>query len=91
MYKDSVSNVISEITTSPVVGEDDPWQPFCFVAVREIPRREEESPFLQIVIKSDYLLKGIKDVMAEVQGVSWDVVPLEVGHYMFHLTHGLRC
>ena len=91
MYQNSGSNAIPKLMIPPVDGEGDPWQQFCFVAVRENPRREEESVLFQIVVKGYYLLKGIKDVIAEVQGVSWNVVPLEVGHYMFHLTHGLRC
>jgi Domain of unknown function (DUF7025) len=77
-YQNSGSNAIPEAMALPVDGKDDPWQNFCFVVVRTLPRREEKEPTFQIVVKSPYLLKACKDVIAEVQGVSWNAVPLEV-------------
>jgi len=82
-YQNSGSNAIPEVMAPPMDGKDDSWQQFCFVVVREIPRSEDLEPYFQIEVKSQYLLKACKDVIAEVQGVSWNAVPLEVGCHTF--------
>ncbi|KAF8530383.1 P-loop containing nucleoside triphosphate hydrolase protein [Hysterangium stoloniferum] len=77
-YTTSGSNVIPEMRPLPSEGKDDPWQQFCFVVVREIPLDPLVSPYFQIVVKSSYLLKACKDVVGEVEGVSWNAIPLEL-------------
>lgn len=79
-YQNSGSNVIPELRPLPSDGKDDPWQEFCFVIVREIPNDGQSSPYFKFVIKSPYLLKACKDVIGEVQGVSWNAIPLEVSN-----------
>ncbi|KAF8587999.1 P-loop containing nucleoside triphosphate hydrolase protein [Ramaria rubella] len=76
-YQNSGSNAIPELRPLPVEGKDDPWQQYCFVVIREIPREDEDTSF-RIVVKSPYLLKACKDVIGEVQGVSWNAVPLQL-------------
>lgn len=77
-YQNSGSDAIPELRTIPSEGKDDPWQQYCFVVVREIPREEGQEPHFKIVVKSQYLLKACKDVIGEVLGVSWNAIPLEV-------------
>lgn len=86
-YQNSGSNAIPEAMALPVDGRDDPWQNFCFVVVRTLPRREDQDMQFHIVVKSPYLLKACKDVIADVQGVSWNVVPLKV---RFHNAEACR-
>lgn len=61
---------------------NDPWQSFCFVVVRKIPQsgqeKEKEEPTFQIVVKSPYLLIALREVIQNIQGVSWTAEPLEV-------------
>jgi hypothetical protein len=82
-YQTSGSNAAPEVMSLPADGKDDPWQQFCFVVVREIPRNEDMEPYFQIVVKSPYLVKACKDVIAEIQGISWNAVPLEVQRHTF--------
>jgi hypothetical protein len=77
-YENSGSHVIPELRTLPSDGKDDPWQQFCFVVVREIPREVDKDPYFKIHVKSPYLLKACKEVIKEVQGVSWNAIPLQV-------------
>ncbi|KAF8491026.1 P-loop containing nucleoside triphosphate hydrolase protein [Gautieria morchelliformis] len=77
-YQTSGSNAIPEPMSLSPDGNDDSWQQFCFVVVREIPRREALEPYFQIVVKSPYLLKACKDVIGEVEGISWNnTLPLD--------------
>ena len=78
-YQNSGSYAIPEAMAPPSSeGKDDPWHQFCLVVVREIPQNGMLDPYFKVVVKSQYLLKACKDVIGEVQGVSWNVVPLEV-------------
>jgi len=77
-YSNSGANVIPELRPLPSEGKDDPWREYCFVVVREIPDDKEGLPYFKIVVKSPYLLKACKEVIGEVQGVSWNALPLEV-------------
>lgn len=87
-YKNSGSNTIPEMR--PIISAassgknllNDPWQGYCFVVVRKLPKKSEAEygaePTFKIVIKSPYLLKACKDVMQDIPGVSWTMQPLEV-------------
>ncbi|EKM57275.1 uncharacterized protein PHACADRAFT_183743 [Phanerochaete carnosa HHB-10118-sp] len=58
---------------------NDPWQTFCFVVVRTLPRHQDESePTFQVIIKSPYLLQACKDVMQTIPGISWNADPFQV-------------
>ncbi|KIJ53579.1 hypothetical protein M422DRAFT_241814 [Sphaerobolus stellatus SS14] len=76
-YTNSGSNIIPELRTQPAEGKDDPWQQYCFVVIREIPQNGDAQPYFKIAIKSPYLLKACKDVVGDIQGVSWNDIPLE--------------
>ncbi|OCH86747.1 P-loop containing nucleoside triphosphate hydrolase protein [Obba rivulosa] len=62
----------------------DPWQGFCFVVVRKMPRQVEKEhtpgaqPTFHIVVKSPYLRKACKEVMQHLTGISWTAEPLEI-------------
>ena len=57
---------------------NDPWQAFCFVVVRKLPRNPDEAdPTFQVVIKSPYLVSACKHVIGDVPGISWTAEPLE--------------
>lgn len=57
-------------------GTNDPWQSYCFVVIRTISRKDEDTTF-QVVIKSPYLLQACKTVIQEVPGISWNADPLQ--------------
>jgi hypothetical protein len=79
-YQTSGSSVIPELRPLPSDGkDDDPWQEFCFVVVRTIPKSSEPSePTFKVTVKSPYLLKVCTEVMQQISGLSWNSVPLEV-------------
>ena len=61
--------------------DNEQWPGHCFVVIRTIPQKDEDkakSPQHKFHIKSPYLLKAIKDVMKEIEGISWITEPLEV-------------
>ncbi|GJJ06516.1 hypothetical protein Clacol_000708 [Clathrus columnatus] len=76
-YANTGSNVIPEMRVAPSDSKDE-WQQFCFVVVREIPDGADIPPYFRIVVKSPYLLRACKEVVGEVVGVSWTVVPLQL-------------
>lgn len=87
-YKNSGSAVIPEMRTNVNRNNtNDPWQGYCFVVVRKLPKKSDAEigaePTFQIVIKSPYLLKACNYVMQDIPGVSWTAQPLEV---MFNTT-----
>ncbi|THH32852.1 hypothetical protein EUX98_g1320 [Antrodiella citrinella] len=68
----------SHLLTTSANGND-PWQAFCFVVVRKLPRNPEEAePTFQVVIKSPYLISALKHVIGDVPGISWTAEPLEL-------------
>jgi hypothetical protein len=79
-YQNSGSNVIPELRPLPSEGKEDPWQEFCFVVVRTIPKSSDQGiePSFKVVIKSPYLLKACKDVIQQIVGLSWNSIPLEL-------------
>lgn len=87
-YQNSGSNVIPELRPLPSDGKDDPWQEFCFVVVRTIPKAADQNlePTFKVVVKSQYLLKVCKDVIQQISGLSWNSIPLEV-IVEFHASH----
>jgi len=63
------------------MADNDQWPGYCFVVIRTIPQKDEDkgkAPQHKFHIKSPYLLKAIKDVMKEIEGISWNNEPLEV-------------
>ena len=66
--------------------DNDPWEKFCFVVVRKFPdpnRLASKDDFVfQVVVKSPYLLKALKDIIGQVPGISWTAEPLEVCPYL---------
>lgn len=68
--------------------ESDPWLGYCFVVIREI-LDDEKFPTFKFVIKSGYLIKACKEVMKDVQTVSWNADPGEV-IYALDSTHKIR-
>jgi hypothetical protein len=61
--------------------DSEQWPGYCFVVIRTIPQKEDDKakpPQHKFQIKSQYLLKAIKDVMKEIEGTSWNNEPLEV-------------
>jgi hypothetical protein len=78
-YQNSGSNVIPELRPLPSDGKEDPWQEFCFVVIRTIPKSEQNlEPTFKVVVKSQYLLKACKDVIQQVAGLSWNAISLEL-------------
>ncbi|KAI0772989.1 P-loop containing nucleoside triphosphate hydrolase protein [Trametes elegans] len=79
-YRNTGSGVVAENVRAVGNGpSNDPWQNFCFVVVRKVPRRnEEEEITYKIVIKSLYLRAACKDVIQQVPGISWTADPLEL-------------
>ena len=65
---------------------DDSWDEYCFVVVRKFPdpnRLASKDDFVfQVVVKSPYLLKALKDIIGQVPGISWTAEPLEVCPYL---------
>ncbi|EMD36702.1 hypothetical protein CERSUDRAFT_136948 [Gelatoporia subvermispora B] len=67
----------------------DPWQGYCFVVVRKMPRQSEKDsnphaePTFHLVIKSPYLRTACKTVMQHVEGISWTAEPLEIRPELF--------
>ncbi|KIJ54631.1 hypothetical protein M422DRAFT_41879 [Sphaerobolus stellatus SS14] len=76
-YQDSGSKVIPELRPLATDGKDDPWKPYSFVVVRELPENGRP-PYFRITIKSPYLLKACMEVVGEVPGLSWNSIPMEV-------------
>jgi hypothetical protein len=72
--------VIPELRPLPSDGKDDPWQEFCFVVVRTIPKSIDQGlePTFKVVIKSPYLLRACKEVIQQIVGLSWNSIPLEI-------------
>ena len=65
----------------PFMADNEQWPGFCFVVIRTIPQKDDDNskpPQHKFQIKSQYLLKAIKDVMKEIEGISWNNEPLEV-------------
>ena len=63
------------------MADNDQWPGYCFVVIRTIPQKDEDkgkAPQHKFHIKSPYLLKAIKDVMKEIEGISFNTEPLEV-------------
>lgn len=63
------------------MADSEQWPGYCFVVIRTIPQKDEDKakpPQHKFQIKSPYLLKAIKDVMKEIEGISWNNEPLEV-------------
>jgi len=61
--------------------DNEQWPGYCFVVIRTIPQKDDDKakpPQHKFHIKSPYLLKAIKDVMKEIEGISWNNEPLEV-------------
>lgn len=82
-FRNAGSSLIPEVLTTVGNGArdgNDPWQEFCFVVVRKLPKSGDDGgePTYQVVVKSPYLLKACKDVIQKVQGVSWTDEPVEV-------------
>jgi hypothetical protein len=78
-YKSMNSRItVEERRPSLAIGENDPWKDFAFVVIRTVPRSSEvvQLPTFKIVIKSDYLCKGLKDVIKYWPGISWNLDPL---------------
>jgi hypothetical protein len=82
-YENTGTNIIPELRHLPETssGGDDPWQAFCFVVIREIPREQDKDPYFKIQIKSPYLSKACKKVIKEMVGLSWNAIPLQVRMY----------
>ncbi|THG95113.1 hypothetical protein EW026_g6481 [Hermanssonia centrifuga] len=77
-YKNMGDRVTPEAAPIGVTtAGNDPWQTFCFVVVRKLPRKDEE-PTFQVVIKSPYLLQACKDVIQKIPGISWNAEPLQL-------------
>ncbi|OBZ76844.1 ATPase family AAA domain-containing protein 3B [Grifola frondosa] len=82
-YRNTGSKVTPE-AIRPLGGPDnnDPWQSFCFVVVRKMPKSQDieqgAEPTFQVTIKSPYLLKACKDVIQNIPGLSWTAEPLEL-------------
>ncbi|KAI0672088.1 P-loop containing nucleoside triphosphate hydrolase protein [Trametes maxima] len=86
-YRNSGSNINPEAILTVGNGSrdgNDPWQSYCFVVVRKIPKPGDEQgePTFQVVVKSPYLLQACKDVIKKVQGVSWTAEPLELDPHL---------
>ncbi|KAH9925055.1 P-loop containing nucleoside triphosphate hydrolase protein [Epithele typhae] len=82
-YRNTGSGVVAEVAHPVGNGSDnDPWQSFCFVVVRKMPEEHQKlmnpDPTFQVVVKSPYLLKACKDVMGDINGLSWTTEPLEL-------------
>jgi hypothetical protein len=79
-YENTGANIIPEFRHLPETssGSDDPWQGFCFVVIREIPREQDRDPWFKIQIKSPYLVQACKEVVKEMVGLSWNAIPLQV-------------
>ncbi|KAI0922719.1 hypothetical protein AcV5_009616 [Taiwanofungus camphoratus] len=79
-YRSSSSKVTPEMIR-PMgngVNDSDPWQSYCFVVVRKMPRDQQLEPTFQVVVKSPYLLTACKDVIQQVPGLSWTSEPVEL-------------
>ncbi|KAH9944905.1 P-loop containing nucleoside triphosphate hydrolase protein [Amylocystis lapponica] len=86
-YRNSGSKVTPDMSRPAgiALGSDanDPWQAFCFVVVRKIPRGSSDGnpnadPTFVVVVKSPYLAMACKDVIQDVPGLSWTAEPLEL-------------
>lgn len=79
-YENTGTNIIPELRHLPETsgGSDDPWQGFCFVVIREIPREQDKDPYYKVQIKSPYLSQACKEVIKEMVGLSWNAIPLQV-------------
>ena len=63
---------------------NDVWQGYCFVIVRKVPKSADAGePTFQVVVKSPYLVEGLKHVIQSVPGISWTADPLEVCRLCF--------
>ncbi|KAL4244344.1 hypothetical protein ABKN59_010662 [Abortiporus biennis] len=84
-YKNTGTKITAETGTlgSSNSSGNDPWQSFCFVVVRKLPRLPEDGePTFTIVIKSSYLIETFKKVIKTVPGVSWTAEPLELDPHL---------
>ena len=83
-HKDTTSDVPAELVQPVGSGaSSDDWEEFCFVVVRRHPKPKENNEgtrqiAFEIVVKSPYLLKACKEVMAHVRGISWNSPPVTV-------------
>lgn len=77
-YRNTSSKVTVESVPMLRSGDNDPWKDYSFVVVRKMPRMENLDPTFKIVIKSEYLLKALKDVVESWPGISWNSDPLEL-------------
>ena len=79
-YENTGTNIIPELRPLPESssGGDDPWQVFCLVVIREIPREQDRDPYFKTHIKSPYLIQACKEVIKEMVGLSWTAIPLQV-------------
>lgn len=83
-YRNTGSKVVAE--ARPFMTDNEQWPGYCFVVIRTIPQKDDDKskpPQHKFHIKSPYLLKAIKDVMKEVEGVSWNNEPLELEPELF--------
>jgi len=80
-------NASITVETRPIMklGDNDPWKDFAFVVVRTVPRPDDmiKEPTFKIVIKSEYILKALKDVIHKWPGVSWNTTPLQMDPEIF--------
>ncbi|KAL6304715.1 P-loop containing nucleoside triphosphate hydrolase protein [Sparassis latifolia] len=85
-YRNSGAKVTAEMMRPMGSDNSDPWQAYCFVVVRKMPSPQESDagaePKFQVTVKSPYFLKACRDVMQEVQGISWTADPLELDPHL---------
>lgn len=87
-YKNSNSDVMPEdIEPYSVINEEAnaEWKDYCFVIVRELPRRKSKlPPYFKLVIRSPRLIAACERVMGDVQMFStFSNGPLEVHRLRF--------
>ena len=66
-----------------VDASEDSWAKYCFVVVRKHPTPEQQARdimqiVIEIVIKSEYLLKACKEVIGGNSRISWSSQPVTV-------------
>lgn len=57
------------------------WEEYCFVVIRKHSEASKDSKptiTFEIVLKSLYLIKACRNVMADIRGVSWNSQPVTV-------------
>jgi hypothetical protein len=79
-YANTGSNIVPELRPAPESpgGTDDAWNVYCFVVIRNVPQEENREAYFKVQIKSPYLVKACKEVIDEMNGLSWTAVPLQV-------------